>query len=286
MSRVEDFWKIYPAYYDRKDGPARFFQLLKKPAQEASFLLSAAASDSNLLQMPISPSQWELLKNTPVESFHWSARAAHAFEMARCKNLGDVFSITKEGGSERRHGGKKTITEMANRIQSLLKIKRPIRPTHPCNTTAIEANIRNNKIPAALAEAFEMSRLTAHQIKVLELRYGLAGDAPHTLAECGRIMRRARQSMQVSEMSGRGRLSRQAAIFKAVQRGLNDIQGRLWRQLAGNNKTLIPKQIALRGLNKRLGGPERLLVKMCYGDLRKWLNRNLAQSANGWRIPV
>ena len=87
-------------------------------------------------------------------------------------------------------------------------------------------------------------------------------------------------------MSGRGRLSRQAAIFKAVQRGLNDIQGRLWRQLAGNNKTLIPKQIALRGLNKRLGGPERLLVKMCYGDLRKWLNRNLAQSANGWRIPV
>jgi hypothetical protein len=286
MSRVEDFWKIYPAYYDRKDGPARFFQLLKKPAQEASFLLSAAASDSNLLQTPISPSQWELLKNTPVESFHWSARAAHAFEMARCKNLGDVFSITKEGGSERRHGGKKTITEMANRIQSLLKIKRPIRPTHPCNTTAIEANIRNNKIPAALAEAFALGELTAIQIQVLELRYGLLGQPSLLLKECGKIMHGTRQCMHDGERRGKINLARHPDIRQALQTGLQAIQGRLWRQLAGKNSAFISKQTGVRELYKRVGGPESLLIKVCYADVRKWLNKTLASTSKGWWIPV
>jgi hypothetical protein len=64
---------------------------------------------------------------------------------------------------------------MANRIHSLLKITRSSRP---CDTTTIEANIKNNRIPVALAEAFALGELTAIQIQVLELRYGLSGEPP------------------------------------------------------------------------------------------------------------
>jgi hypothetical protein len=245
---------------------------------------SPVSSDSNLLHMPISPAHLELLKSTPVRAMRWSTRASHALEFARCKNLGDVFSVTEEGWAERRYVGEKTRMEIAERIQKFLKIK--CKERRKCHVPSIEQKIRTNQIPAAMAEAFEMSGLTALQIKVLQLRYGLAGDAPHTLEECGRKMQSTRQSMQVTEMNGRGRLSRQAAIFKTVQRGLKDIQGRLWRQLAGNNKTLISKQVVSRELNKRLGGPERLLVKLCYGDLRNWVKKNLTSTSDGWRIPV
>jgi hypothetical protein len=58
MSRSDYAWKAYPAYFDRKDGPARFFHLLKQPAKEIGFPQSAAASGSNILQTPISPARW------------------------------------------------------------------------------------------------------------------------------------------------------------------------------------------------------------------------------------
>jgi hypothetical protein len=283
MRREKDLWKWFPAYFDREDGPARFFPLLKKPAKEVRIPLSAATSDSNLLQMPISPSQLELLKNTPVESFHWSARATHALESARCKNLGDVFSITKEGWSERRHGGKKTLTEMANRIQRFLKIKRILRP--PCDTTAIERNFRTNQIHAALTEAFALGGLTTNEIQVLGLRYGLSGNPPLLLRECGKIMHRTRQRMQQLEIAGMGRLSRHPDIRRALQSGLQAIQGRLWRKLAGKNNLLISKEIAMQELYKRVGGPESLLVKVCHGNMRKWLNKNLTPTSKGWLTP-
>src|ERR1017187_527402 len=95
------------------------------------FLVSAAASDSNILGMPITPAQRELLKNTPIENFRWRTMTTHAIEEARCRNLGDVFSTTKEDWTERRYVGKKSITEIANRIQKFLKIKRIIRLRRP-----------------------------------------------------------------------------------------------------------------------------------------------------------
>jgi hypothetical protein len=235
--------------------------------------------------MPISPAQRELLKNTPIESFHWSTRTAHALESAQCKNLGDVFSTTKEGWSQRRHGGKKTVTEMAGRIQSLLKIKRPIRPARPCDTTTIEQKIQTMQISAALAEAFVAGGLTDAQVRVLELRYGLSGDEPHTLAECGRITQRTRQGIQTLEMDGRRHLSRHPEIIRALQYGLDDIQDLLWLKMAPNNKSLIPGEIGVRELYARAGGSESLLIKICHGDIRKWLHKNLTSIPKGWRIP-
>jgi hypothetical protein len=253
---------------------------------EDGFLLSAATSDSNILRMPISRAQWELLKNTPVESLRWKTKTIHLLEYARCRNLGDVFSITKEGWAERRFVGKKSVTEMVNRIQKFLKIKRIIRIRRPCDTSAIEQKIRTNHIHAALAEAFAMGGLTAIQIKVLELRYGLTGTRPLLLRECGKIMQRTRQWMQLAEMGGKRRLSRHPTIRRAFRRGLRAIQDRLWRQLTGRNKSLILKSIGTRALYKRVGGPESLLVKVCYGNARKWLNQNLTSTPKGWRLPV
>jgi len=252
---------------------------------EDGFILSAATSDSNILRTPISRAQWELLKNTPIESLRWRTKTIHLLEYARCRNLGDVFSITKEGWTERRLVGKKSVTEIANRIQKFLKIKRIIRIRRPCDTTAIEQKIRTNQIHAALAEAFVMGGLTAIQMKVLELRYGLTGTSPLLLRECGKIMQRTRQRIQHSEMEGQQHLSRHPDILRAFQSGLQAIQGRLWRQLTGRNKSLILKSIGTRVLYKRVGGPESLLIKVCYGNARSWLDKNLAATPKGWRLP-
>jgi hypothetical protein len=61
---------------------------------------------ANILRTPITRWQWELLKNTPVESVRWSARATYALEGAQCKNLGDVFSIPKQDWAAMRNVGK------------------------------------------------------------------------------------------------------------------------------------------------------------------------------------
>ena len=286
MKRAKNYWKIYPAYYDRKDGPARFFHLLKQPAKEVSFDQSAAASDSNILQMPINPAQWELLKKTPIESLRWNLRTIHALEDARCRNLGDVFSITKEDWAGRRQIGMKSIKEMAKRIQSFLKIKRIKIQQPSCDTTTIEANIRKNKIPDAFAEAFSMGGLTAIQIRVLDMRYGLSGHPPLLLRECGETTQRTRQAIFIQENQGKRNLSNHPDILRAFQRGLKSIQGRLWSRLAGGDKTLISKQIPPPELAQRAGGPESLLIKVCFGDMRKWLNKNLTSTPKGWRIPV
>ena len=249
------------------------------------FLLSAAASNSNILSMPISPLQRELLKNTPIESLHWNKKVFRALEEARCRNLGDVFSITKEEWAERRLVGKKSITEMENRIQKFLKIKRMTRLRRPCDTTSIEQKIRTNQIPAALAEAFVMGGLTTNEIQVLELRYGISGHVTHSLGECAKMMERTRQRMLQLELAGMRRLSRHPDIRRAFQGGLQAMQGRLLRQIAEKNERLIPKKILMRELCKRISGPENLLVKVCYGDLRKWLNKNLTSTPGAWLLP-
>jgi len=204
-------------------------------------------------------------------------------EEARCRNLSDVFSITKEEWAERRIAGKQNVTEMANRIQKFLQIKSEKRL--PCDTTSIEQKIRTSRIPDALAEAFVMGGLTTLQIKALELRYGLSGDEPHTLAECGRIMQRKGQGIQILEMGGRRHLSRHPEIIKALQNGLDDIQDLVWLKMAPNNTFLIRGEIGVRELYAIAGGPESLLIKLCYGDIRKWLDKNLTSTPKGWQLP-
>jgi hypothetical protein len=285
MRCVDAAWKIYPAYYDRKDGPARFFHLLKEPATEASFDQSAAASDSNILRMPISPARWERLKKTPIESLRWSLGAIRAMEDARCRNLADVFFIKKDDWAGRRQVGRRTSLEIAKRIQSFQKIRRIIITRPVCDTTAIEANIRENKITEALAEAFAMGGLNAAQIRVMEMRYGLSGHPPLLLRECAKITQRTRQCMFLKEKAGKRRLSNHPDILRAFQSGLKFIQGRLWRKLAGKNRTFIANGIATRQLYKTAGGPDSLLIKVSHGDIKKWLNKNLAKTSQGWRIP-
>ena len=253
---------------------------------EDSFLQSAAASGINILNMPISLTQWERLKKTPIESFHWSARAARALEYARCRNLADVFSIPKERWAERRQVGKLTTLEIVNRVQTFLKIKTLIPMRQPCDTTAIKNNLRGNRISGALAEAFGMAGLTSRQVNALQLRCGLAGQPPLTQKASARSMRCSSQRISQLEKSGIGRLSRHPDILPAFQAGLRTIQGRLWRKLAGKNKTIIAKDIATRELNKRAGGPESLLIKVCHGNVKNWLNKSLPSTLKGWRIPV
>jgi hypothetical protein len=256
------------------------------PGQRDAPRGSHASPDSNILQMPIRPAQWELLKKTPVNSFPWSVRAVHAMENAQCRNLADVFSIPKADWTKRRYVGKKCVTEMAKQIQSFLKIRRIITFRPPCDTTAIEQNLRNGQIRAALAGAFAMGGLTPNEIRVLEMRYGIAGQQPLTQTECARSLHRSRQRMRQLELGGMGRLSRHPDILRAFQNELQAIQGRLMRQMAGENNSFIPKKITMRELNKKVGGPEGLLLKVCYGNLRKWLDKNLTSTPKGWRIPA
>ena len=92
--------------------------------------------------------------------------------------------------------------------------------------------------------------------------------------------------MHQLETAGIKQLSQHPDILRAFHFGLKAIQGRLWRQMAGKNSGLIPKQIPPKELEQRIGGPERLLVMVCYGDMRKWLNKNLTSTPEGWRIPT
>ena len=253
---------------------------------EESPLHPAAASDANILRMPISASQWDLLIHTQVKSFRWSTRATSAFKYAQCRNLAEVFSIPKDDWAERRQVGKKTALEIANRIKAFLKIKR-LRPVHPpCDTTAIEQNIKLNKISAALAEALALGALAPVQKRVLQLRFGLSGRPPKLQVECARIMHSSRQSIFQAEKLGIGHLSGNPDILRAARIGLQDIQARLWQKMAGKTKTWIPKGHDVRELYKRAGGPESLLIRVYYGDIRKWLNKNLTATRTGWRIPV
>jgi hypothetical protein len=87
------------------------------------------------------------------------------------------------------------------------------------------------------------------------------------------------------ELAGMRRLSRHPDIRRAFQGGLQAMQGRLLRQIAGKNERHIPKKILMRELCKRISGLENLLVKVCYGDLRKWLNKNLTSTPDAWLLP-
>ena len=174
--------------------------------------------------------------------------------------------------------------EIAKRIRSLLKIKRTIR--RPYDTTAIEQNIKNNRMNAVFTEAFGICRMTPMQIRVLELRYGLSGRPPLNQTECGRKLDQTRQQIFQLDKTGREHLTQHPDIFRALQNGLKAIQLRLWRQLADKNNALISKQNRPQELEQRASGPVSLLVKVCYGDLRKWLNKNLTLTAKGWQIPV
>jgi len=99
-------------------------------------------------------------------------------------------------------------------------------------------------------------------------------------------MRRTKQWMQYWEANGKRHLANHPEIIRAFQRGLQAIQGRLWRRLAGKNNALISNQVALRDFYKRAGGPERLLIKVCHGNVREWLNKNLTSTPKSWLIPV
>ena len=258
--------------------------LNRRLAADGSYLRSAASSDSNILRTPITEPQWEFLKKTPVETVRWSARAIRALEYAQCKNLGDVFSIPKQNWAEMRNVWRKTVRDMAQRIEALLNKNSEIRGCSNPNT--LEQKIRRNQIRTALNEAFVLGELTVVQIKVLELRYGLSGHPPLLLEECAKKMRRTKQWMQFSEAAGNRHLSRHPEIMRGFQRGLQAIQGRLWRRVAGKNNALISNQLTSRELYKRAGGPEGLLIKVCYGDMRKWLDKNLPSTPKGWLIPV
>jgi hypothetical protein len=131
-----------------------------------------------------------------------------------------------------------------------------------------------------------MGGLTAVQIKVLELRYGLSGHPPLLLIECAKKMHRTKQWMQHSEMAGKRHLASHQEIMRGFQRGLQAIQARLWRRLAGKDNALISNQVALRDLYKRAGGPESLLIKVCHGNVREWLNKNSPSTPKGWLIPI
>jgi hypothetical protein len=88
------------------------------------------------------------------------------------------------------------------------------------------------------------------------------------------------------EKAGIGHLSRHPDILPVFQSELRTIQRRLWRKLAGENKTFIAKDINVRELCKRAGGPESLLIKVCFGEMRNWLNKNLAPTPKVWRITI
>src|ERR1019366_5538073 len=99
-------------------------------------------------------------------------------------------------------------------------------------------------------------------------------------------LRMGMKRVQLAEMGGKRRLSRHPIIRRAFRRGLRAIQDRLWRQLTGRNKSLILKSIGTRALYKRVGGPESLLIKVCYGNARNWLDKNLTATPKGWRLPA
>ncbi len=246
--------------------------------------LLAADFRGNILRTPITQSQWEFLKTIPVEAVGWSARASRALEYAHCKNLGDVVSIPKQDWATMRNVGKTTVREITNRIQA--RMIKDDETSSSCISSTIEKNIRNNQMRAALIEAFAIGGLTTVQIKVLELRYRLSGHPPLLLTECAKKMRCTKQWMQYSEMAGKRHLARHPEIIRAFQRGLQVIQSRLWRRLAGKNNALISNQITMRDLYQRAGGPESLLIKLCYRDVREWLNKNLTSTPKGWLIPV
>jgi hypothetical protein len=98
-------------------------------------------------------------------------------------------------------------------------------------------------------------------------------------------MHGTRQSANDAEIRGKNHLTRHPEIRRALQSGLQAIQDRLWRKLAGKNNLLISKEIAMQELYKRVSGPESLLVKVCHGNMRKWLNKNLTPTSKGWLTP-
>jgi hypothetical protein len=124
-------------------------------------------------------------------------------------------------------------------------------------------------------------------IQVLELRFGLTGKPALSLAECGRVFHLTRQRIQQIEQAGIKKLARHQDIRRAFQSGLKAIQGQLWVKMTDKNRGIISNQIVPWKLKQKVGGPESLLVKVCYGDLRKWLKRNLpGMTGGGWTAPL
>ena len=152
--------------------------------------------------------------------------------------------------------------------------------------TTMEQNIQTNQMRLALGEAFVRCKSRAKQQRVLDLYYGLSGQAPRSLAECARITRRTVSNVSAHVRFGERSLSKNPDIQRAFQGGLRAIQPRVWRQMAEANSNLIPKTLHLAELYRRAGGPESLLIRVCHGDVRTWLDETLTGSPEGWRIPM
>ena len=111
------------------------------------------------------------------------------------------------------------------------------------------------------------------------------GKTVERLVAVGELPRQVQEDFEAA-MAGKRHLTSHPEIMRGFQLGLQATQARLWRRLAGKKNALISNQVALRDLYKRAGGPESLLIKMCHGDMREWLNKNLPSTPKGWLIPV
>lgn len=148
-------WKHFPAYANRCGLPAVVSASPVKPATTENFLDTWAPHEANLLHTPLSRSQWELLRNTPAAAIPWSARAAHVFEWAQWRNLGDVFSQSDRELAGFRNLGKITLQEIAIRLRDFLHAAGAGLGEEPDATTQPVQMVRNciarpEKIPPGL----------------------------------------------------------------------------------------------------------------------------------------
>jgi hypothetical protein len=150
----------------------------------------------------------------------------------------------------------------------------------------IEQNIQSNQVRLALAEACVRCGVRPKQKAVLDLRYGLFGQPPRLWLECARITRRTLTNVTTLARCGERKLSQNPDNLRVLQCGLRAIQHRVWRQMAEANSSLIPKTLSRRELCRRAGGPETLLIRVCHGDMRTWLDQTLASTPEGWQIPM
>jgi hypothetical protein len=392
-------WKYFPAYATRP-GSAADYASPEKPATADNFLGSWAALDTNLLHTPLSRPQWELLRNTPMTAIPWSARAAHVFEWAQWRNLGDVFSRSEQDLAGLRNVGKITIHEIAVQLRDFLRsagaglggetdvaahhvqmvrnfsarpemippgmwqmvvgnLKQPSAPKYTVGlamslagepwpeerrseplaaflagtlaeffqikglgrpqkralcrcllrlwlhqTTGggpgpengdlkigdlgqvLQDHIQKGRFDRLLAEVFVLGGLSPRQVRVLELRYGLAGRPLLTVAKCAGRLQLTTQRIYHLEGAGLRRLADNPDILRAFHGGLLGIQNKIWQRLAGQSSGQLYQESWTGELARRIGGPETLLIKVCHGNLRQWLDANPAATGPGRPMPV
>ncbi len=136
-----------------------------------------------------------------------------------------------------------------------------------------------------LKRSFIICGLARREISVLNLRYGLSGNPPWTLEQCGGAMRITRERVRQIEELAKKRLTSRPQLRSAMRTTLATIQEKLQGQLTELTAGFIPAQKGIRRLYAALGPWKSLLVDLCFGDVTAWLNATIQATHYGWLMP-